>query len=180
VCLRHVPQAIEGDEGALGTHNPAIGGRDDVSDEGDDVSERENDRSAGEERTRGEEVDHVVRNRAAWSEWATEYVAPGERAWASTEPSWGIWSIPEVDLHVLPDDLDGKDTIELGSRSSTVSLSRSSRATPNVSRSPMRASIWRSPSTAPASGPIRTCGSPRLPAYCAPAGSSSSSRTGRS
>lgn len=180
MCLRHVPQAIEGDEGALGTHNPAIGGRDDVSDEGDDVSERENDRSAGEERTRGEEADHVVRNRAAWSEWATEYVAPGERAWASTEPSWGIWSIPEVDLHVLPDDLDGKDTIELGSRSSTVSLSRSSRATPNVSRSPMRASIWRSPSTAPASGPIRTCGSPRLPAYCAPAGSSSSSRTGRS
>ncbi len=58
--------------------------------------------------------DHVERNRATWNEWAAEFVSPGERSWASTEPYWGIWAVPEGDLHVLPADLDGKDTIELG------------------------------------------------------------------
>jgi SAM-dependent methyltransferase len=67
------------------------------------------------------DADHVERNRAAWNGWAPEYVAFGERAWASAEPSWGVWSVPEADLHVLPDDLDGKDTIELGCGTAYVS-----------------------------------------------------------
>lgn len=58
--------------------------------------------------------DHVRRNRAAWDDWAAGFVAPGERSWASPEPSWGIWSVPESQLHVLPADLRGKDAIELG------------------------------------------------------------------
>ncbi|MEO8511073.1 MAG: class I SAM-dependent methyltransferase [Chloroflexota bacterium] len=58
--------------------------------------------------------EHVARNRAAWDAWADDYVANGERSWASNEPSWGIWGIPESELHLLPDELDGKDTIELG------------------------------------------------------------------
>ena len=60
------------------------------------------------------ERDYVIRNRGAWNEWATEFVPPGERSWASEEPFWGIWQIPEAELGVLPHDLDGKDTIELG------------------------------------------------------------------
>jgi SAM-dependent methyltransferase len=60
--------------------------------------------------------DHVLRNRAAWDEWATEYVANGERSWALQpgEETWGIWNIPEATVRLLPDDLDGLDTIELG------------------------------------------------------------------
>jgi SAM-dependent methyltransferase len=60
--------------------------------------------------------DHVRRNRAMWDEWATEYVANGERSWrlGVGEETWGIWDIPEADLHLLPDDLTGLDTIELG------------------------------------------------------------------
>jgi SAM-dependent methyltransferase len=58
--------------------------------------------------------EHVSRNRAAWNEWAADFVAPGEHCWASEEPSWGIWGIPESELHVLPRDLAGKDAIELG------------------------------------------------------------------
>ena len=58
--------------------------------------------------------DHVARNREAWDAWAAEYVAPGERSWAATEPAWGIFGIPESVARVLPDDLDGLDTIELG------------------------------------------------------------------
>ncbi|CAN5487360.1 hypothetical protein BH20CHL7_BH20CHL7_18880 [soil metagenome] len=60
--------------------------------------------------------DHVQRNRAAWDEWATDYVAAGERAWALPPgaETWGIWDVPEADLHLLPDDRSGLDTIELG------------------------------------------------------------------
>jgi SAM-dependent methyltransferase len=64
--------------------------------------------------SQGEEGSHVGRNRAAWNEWASDFVAPGERNWAQDEPSWGIWGVPESELHVLPDDLEGKDVIELG------------------------------------------------------------------
>jgi SAM-dependent methyltransferase len=65
--------------------------------------------------------DHVARNRAAWDAWADDYVANGERSWASNDPRWGIWGIPESELHLLPDDLDGKDTIELGCGTAYVS-----------------------------------------------------------
>ncbi|HEY7589490.1 MAG TPA: methyltransferase domain-containing protein [Candidatus Limnocylindrales bacterium] len=60
--------------------------------------------------------DHVARNRATWDEWAPEYVAQGERAWELQpgDETWGIWEIPESEIHLLPDDLRGIDTIELG------------------------------------------------------------------
>ena len=60
--------------------------------------------------------DHVRRNRAAWDEWAPEYVANGELSWSLRpgDEKWGIWGIPEADVPLLPDDLAGLDTIELG------------------------------------------------------------------
>ena len=58
--------------------------------------------------------EHVVRNRALWDDWAQKYVASGERRWARGEPVWGEWSVPESDVGMLPDDLAGKDAIELG------------------------------------------------------------------
>jgi SAM-dependent methyltransferase len=57
--------------------------------------------------------EHVRANREAWDRFAPEYVDRGRRAWAE-EPHWGIWHIPETELQLLPDDLSGKDTIELG------------------------------------------------------------------
>jgi len=65
--------------------------------------------------------DHVERNRAAWNGYAPDFVAFGERAWADDEPSWGIWSVPEAELHVLPVDLDGMDALELGCGTAYVS-----------------------------------------------------------
>lgn len=58
--------------------------------------------------------EHVAANREAWDRYAADYADPGRRAWAAAEPSWGIWGVPESELHLLPVDLDGKDTIELG------------------------------------------------------------------
>jgi SAM-dependent methyltransferase len=58
-------------------------------------------------------AEHVLRNREAWNQWAAEYVAAGERAWAATEPFWGIWGIPESEVRMLPD-VAGRDTLEMG------------------------------------------------------------------
>ena len=60
--------------------------------------------------------DHVLRNRAEWDAMADEYVANGERSWQLQrgEETWGVWDLPESQLRLLPPDLEGKDTIELG------------------------------------------------------------------
>jgi hypothetical protein len=39
---------------------------------------------------------------------------PGRLNWTQDEPSWGIWSVPESQLAVLPEDVQGLDVIELG------------------------------------------------------------------
>jgi SAM-dependent methyltransferase len=65
--------------------------------------------------------DHVERNRACWNEWAADYVDAGHRKWAAAEPSWGRWGVPESQLGVLPDELDGLDCIELGCGTAYVS-----------------------------------------------------------
>jgi SAM-dependent methyltransferase len=62
----------------------------------------------------GELRDYVIRNRRSWDDWAREYEEPGRLHWAQDEPSWGIWGVPESELHVLPDELEGLDVIELG------------------------------------------------------------------
>lgn len=67
-----------------------------------------------------EQRDHVTANRAAWDLAAPEYEEPGHEAWASVEPWWGIWRVPESQLHVLPD-VHGRDVIELGCGTAYVS-----------------------------------------------------------
>lgn len=64
--------------------------------------------------------DHVRRNRAAWDKYASGYIDAGERAWQSEEPYWGVWSIPESQLHLLPN-VKGLDAIELGCGTAYVS-----------------------------------------------------------
>jgi SAM-dependent methyltransferase len=58
--------------------------------------------------------EHVARNRAYWDAQAADYVAHGEQSWASNDPRWGIFGVPESQLHVLPSEISGKDVIELG------------------------------------------------------------------
>jgi SAM-dependent methyltransferase len=64
----------------------------------------------------GQLPDHVRRNQEMWSGWAADFVEPGERSWALApgDETWGVWGIPEAELQLLPDDLEGKDAIELG------------------------------------------------------------------
>ena len=58
--------------------------------------------------------EHVARNRAYWDDLAQQYVEAGERAWAQEVPTWGIWRVPEAELQIFPEQLAGKDAIELG------------------------------------------------------------------
>jgi hypothetical protein len=59
--------------------------------------------------------DYVLRNRAYWDEVnAARHAEPGRRAWARDDFTWGIFKVPESDLRALPDDLAGRDVIELG------------------------------------------------------------------
>jgi SAM-dependent methyltransferase len=65
--------------------------------------------------------EHVRRNRAQWDDWAASYVANGEANWARAVPEWGIWDVPESEVRLLPDDLAGRDAIELGCGTAYVS-----------------------------------------------------------
>ncbi|NND01314.1 MAG: methyltransferase domain-containing protein [Acidimicrobiia bacterium] len=58
--------------------------------------------------------EYVQVNRDHWDNNAHEWVAMGERAWASPDPTWGMWGIPEADLKLLPEDMAGMRAIELG------------------------------------------------------------------
>lgn len=60
--------------------------------------------------------EHVRLNRAAWDQYAPQYVANGEESWALApgQERWGIYGVPESQLRLLPDDLAGRDAIELG------------------------------------------------------------------
>ena len=57
--------------------------------------------------------DYLAGNRAEWTRWAAEYAEKGRKLWREAEPSWGIWSIPEADVQILPD-VAGLDVVELG------------------------------------------------------------------
>ena len=57
--------------------------------------------------------EHVLVNRENWDKDAPNWVERGRKSWRD-EPTWGIWWVPEEDLGVLPDDLEGLDAIELG------------------------------------------------------------------
>jgi SAM-dependent methyltransferase len=65
--------------------------------------------------------EHVRKNREMWDKQAAQYVAAGERAWARDAPSWGIWGVPETELRLLPENLNGRDVIELGCGTAYVS-----------------------------------------------------------
>ncbi len=58
--------------------------------------------------------EHVNINRAYWDDRAGANGDAGRRAWGAAEPTWGIWGIPQSQLPVIPDDVAGKDVIELG------------------------------------------------------------------
>ncbi len=56
---------------------------------------------------------HARANQAFWNEQASDMVEDARKKWASDEPCWGIWEVPEQRIGILPD-VDGLDALELG------------------------------------------------------------------
>jgi len=75
---------------------------------------------------------------------ASQYVHAGRRAWASSEPSWGVWGVPDSALHVLPD-VGGLDVIELGCGTGYVSawLARLGARPVGIDNSPVQLATAR-------------------------------------
>lgn len=88
--------------------------------------------------------EYVLRNRRYWETLSREYEEPGRRAWAASEPHWGIWNIPESKLCVLPD-VAGKDTVELGCGTAYISawLARSGARPVGIDNSPAQLATAR-------------------------------------
>jgi SAM-dependent methyltransferase len=61
------------------------------------------------------EADHVGANRQHWDDRLAAVHGPVARQrWAAEHPVWGLWDTPESEVSVLPADIAGMDTIELG------------------------------------------------------------------
>lgn len=58
-------------------------------------------------------MSHQDVNRELWDGMADQWVESAERDWASPDPCWGMWRIPEAEVGALPD-VGRLDTIELG------------------------------------------------------------------
>jgi SAM-dependent methyltransferase len=57
---------------------------------------------------------HVATNRAFWDGLAGSFVESGRGNWEREEPAWGIFSVPEGEVGMLPEVVEGVDAIELG------------------------------------------------------------------
>src|SRR4051794_13686146 len=65
---------------------------------------------AGDDRTLSE---HAAKTREEWNAAAGDWVASGRAAWARPEPDWGMWTVPESEVRMLPD-VRGLDVVDLG------------------------------------------------------------------
>ena len=54
-------------------------------------------------------------NRAVWTRSNAQWGdANALRSWQKTQIDWGVWGVPESQVHALPDDVAGLDVVELG------------------------------------------------------------------
>jgi SAM-dependent methyltransferase len=60
------------------------------------------------------ELPHLAANVGYWTAREAGEVELARRQWTSADPSWGIYSVPESKLRVLPDELAGLRVAELG------------------------------------------------------------------
>jgi SAM-dependent methyltransferase len=68
-----------------------------------------------------DDLGYVTTNVAAWTVRQDRELALAQRNWAMEEPKWGIFGVPESEARLLPDDLAGRDAVELGCGTAYVS-----------------------------------------------------------
>ena len=57
---------------------------------------------------------YLKANTDAWEARRDDQLRLARRAWSTTEPSWGIFGVPESEVGLLPANLDGVRAVELG------------------------------------------------------------------
>jgi SAM-dependent methyltransferase len=80
--------------------------------------------------------DSIARNRAQWDADAPQWAEGGRRGWQE-QPRWGIWHVPESDLHLLHG-VEGKDAVELGCGTAYISAWLARRGARPVGVDPSR------------------------------------------
>jgi SAM-dependent methyltransferase len=70
---------------------------------------------------RGSELDYIRANVAFWEGRRDDQLVLARRAWSTAEPMWGIFGVPESVAALLPADLAGAHTVELGCGTAYVS-----------------------------------------------------------
>jgi SAM-dependent methyltransferase len=66
-------------------------------------------------------LDYLAGNVAAWDARREDQLALARTQWAANEPTWGNFAVPDASARLLPDDLDGARTVEIGCGTAYVS-----------------------------------------------------------
>lgn len=66
-------------------------------------------------------LEYVRGNAAAWNARRADQLVLARRSWTASEPTWGIYGIPERQIHLLPQALEGARAVELGCGTAYVS-----------------------------------------------------------
>ncbi len=59
-------------------------------------------------------LDYLATNVVDWTRQAAGQRESGRRNWSKAAPTWGIFGVPEAELGILPDEVAGLRTLELG------------------------------------------------------------------
>lgn len=66
-------------------------------------------------------LEHLRPNTEAWEARREDQLLLGHRQWSTTEPTWGIFGVPETEVQLLPGDLNAARVVELGCGTAYVS-----------------------------------------------------------
>jgi SAM-dependent methyltransferase len=88
-------------------------------------------------------LDYLTANVADWTRQAADEREAGRRAWAKEHPTWGIFAVPDSELGILPDVVEGLRVLELGCGTGYVSawLSRGGATTVALDPTPSQLEI---------------------------------------
>ena len=94
----------------------------------------------------GDDLDYLATNTAYWSGRDGGERELARQRWAADEPTWGIFDVPEADIGLLPSDVEGLETVELGCGTGYVSawLARRGARPIGVDPTPNQLAIARS------------------------------------
>jgi SAM-dependent methyltransferase len=85
--------------------------------------------------------EYVRANVVWWEARRDDQLELARLQWSAGEPTWGIFGIPESDAGILPDDLEGRATVELGCGTGYVSAWLAQRGARPVAVDPARGQL---------------------------------------